>query len=38
MEFTTWHNDDSNDYIDYMFERLRKQVEMAKYHEAADTM
>jgi len=38
MEFTTWHNDDSNDYIDYMFKRLRKQVEMAKYHEAADTM
>lgn len=33
-----WKNGKANLYIDYMFKRLRKQVELKLYHEAADTM
>lgn len=38
MEFDTWLNDDSNGYIDYMFQRISKEVRMKKFEEAAKTI
>lgn len=38
MTFDTWKNDDSNGYIEYMFERLSKEVTLKKFNEAAATL
>jgi len=36
--FDTWLNDEANAYLDYMFKRLTKQVELKKYKEATETV
>lgn len=38
LVFKGWKNSPANRYIDYMFRRLRKQVEMELYEEAQKTM
>lgn len=38
LEFHTWHNGEANLYLDYMFKRLRKLVELEKYEEARETI
>jgi hypothetical protein len=37
-EFWTWRNSNSNNYIDYMFKRLRKEVKLKEYNRAKKTM
>lgn len=36
--FDTWKNDDSNGYIEYMFNRITKEVTLKKFDEAAKTI
>lgn len=36
--FYTWWNDEPNSYIDYMFHRLKRQVELELYEEATQTI
>jgi len=38
LEFTSWKNAPQNRYVDYMFKRLRRQVELKLYDEAVTTM
>lgn len=38
LTFYTWFNDDANKYIDFMFKKLRIQVEKKLYNEAVDTI
>lgn len=37
-EFWVWRNSNANRYIDYMFKRLRKEVELKEYHRARKTL
>lgn len=38
MEFDAWKNDDANQYVDYMFDRISKEVELKKYKQAWNTI
>lgn len=38
MVFDTWKNDDANGYIDYMFNRLSKEVSLKKFDDATKTI
>jgi hypothetical protein len=38
MEFWGWKNSEANQYINYMFDRLKKEVELELYEEAKDTI
>jgi len=38
LSFTTWYNDGSNIYLDYMFKRLTNQVASKQYDRAQETM
>jgi hypothetical protein len=38
MEFWGWKNSEANQYINYMFDRLKKEVELELYDEAKDTI
>jgi len=38
LTFTQWKNNGANRYIDYMFKRLHKQVQLERYFDASRTM